>query len=661
MANYFDQYDEPKKATTEKPRYRGGYKPKSDPVQGFMSAMQGPTFGFLDEAVGGLSALGKIPQGTDAMAQQYLDARDAVRANVEDYQNNYPTLAALSRVAASAPTMVATPSFGLGKLATSPTSSRAAVMGANMLRAGLTGAMYGGLNAAGESKSEDLLGMLGDVAQGAGTSAALGGITPPLASILGGGVRRIATSPLNPLRDKSAASFAERKVAESLIRDLPTDAAVKNPTARSLAYQQWLGQGGRIADVGDDATRGLLDVVANLPGRGQRAVSKAIEERMATRGGQIVAAADKALGTGGAAFRNTVSELEKAAATEASPHYAKLQNVDIPVKGDLRNVLQQANKYLGGADEYAASIGVTGTGLKQALAGTPVIGVSGQRVQTAVAPLARLDALKQYLWDVEQGFVREGSKNQAAAIGGIRKRLTAELDNLSPKDAAGNSIYKMARDAYAGPSQLRDAAEIGRKAFSPDKDFAIADAIKDMSPSEIKAMRIGLVQAIKEKAGTQSGQTWLINNWKNPAHRDAIKLAFGEDANKFIASLQKFGKMKKLEQVGAGSQTFRREAGAEDLGMEPVQELAKATAAAKTGNLAGITDYIVKTANRLNVPEPVRNQIAKIMLMRGPEARAQLIKMGSMLEQLNRQQAAQAQVAGQFVGRINPWLLPEGQ
>ena len=95
--------------------------------------------------------------------------------------------------------------------------------------------------------------------------------------------------------------------------------------------------------------------------------------------------------------------------------------------------------------------------------------------------------------------------------------------------------------------------------------------------------------------------------------------------------------------------------------MELVQDLAKAMAAAKTGNLAGITDYIGKMANHLNVPEPVRNQIAKIMLMRGPEARAQLIKMGAMLEQLNRQQAAQAQAAGRFVGRINPWLMPEGQ
>lgn len=661
MANYFDQYDEPKKAPVQKQRYRGGYQPKSSPVQGFMSAMQGPTLGFLDEAVGGLSALGKIPQGTDAMVQQYRDARDAVRANVEDYEKDYPTLATLSRVAASAPTAVLLPQFKLGGLASSPTSSKAAVMGANMLRAGLTAGAYGAINAAGNSESEDGMGMLGDIALGGTSAAAMGGITPPVASVLGGGVRRIATSPLNPLRDKAVASFADRNVAESLLRDLPSDANVTNPTARQLAYQRWLGQGGRIVDVGDDATRGLLDVTANLPGKSGRAVTKAVEERMATRGGQMVAAADRALGTGGAAYKGTIDALEQKAITDAAPFYRQLQGVSIPVNGKLREVLQQANKHLGAADDYAASIGVSGVGLRQALVGTPVIDAAGNQIRTSVAPLSRFDALKQYLWDVEQGFVREGSKNQAASIGKIRKQLIAELDDLSPKDGTGQSIYKMARDAYAGPSQLRDAAEIGSKALGADKDFAISEAIRGMSRSEIDAMRVGLVHAIKEKAGTQSGQTWLINNWKNPTVRDRIKLAFGDQANSFIASLQKFGKMKKLEQVGVGSQTFRREAAADDLGVEPLQDLARATAAAKTGNLAGITDYIAKTANRLNVPEPVRNRISEILLMRGPEARAQLIKMGAMLEQLNRQQAAQAQVAGQFVGRINPWLMPEGQ
>ena len=66
--------------------------------------------------------------------------------------------------------------------------------------------------------------------------------------------------------------------------------------------------------------------------------------------------------------------------------------------------------YLGGADKYAETLGITGSGLREALKGANVVGVSGQRTRTAVAPLLRFDALKQYLYDVEQGYLREGSK-----------------------------------------------------------------------------------------------------------------------------------------------------------------------------------------------------------------------------------------------------------
>ena len=64
-------------------------------------------------------------------------------------------------------------------------------------------------------------------------------------------------------------------------------------------------------------------------------------------------------------------------------------------------------------------------------------------------------------------------------------------------------------------------------AFAPDKDFSVRQAIADLSESEVAAMRVGLMQAIREKAGDQSGQTWLMNNWKNPSTREKIQLAFG--------------------------------------------------------------------------------------------------------------------------------------
>ena len=40
------------------------------------------------------------------------------------------------------------------------------------------------------------------------------------------------------------------------------------------------------------------------------------------------------------------------------------RDVSLPVSGSLREVLQDANKYLGGADEYTAALGISSRGLR---------------------------------------------------------------------------------------------------------------------------------------------------------------------------------------------------------------------------------------------------------------------------------------------------------
>ena len=54
---------------------------------------------------------------------------------------------------------------------------------------------------------------------------------------------------------------------------------------------------------------------------------------------------------------------------------------------------------------------------------------------------------------MEQAYLREGSKSGCRDHCDFAVALIDELDKLSPKDAGGRSIYKLARDAYAGPSR----------------------------------------------------------------------------------------------------------------------------------------------------------------------------------------------------------------
>lgn len=635
------------------------------PLQGAVTALQGPLFGFLDEITGAIQGAKSVATGGD-FAPAYREGRDLIRGMESQYQRDYPTTATASKLMASAPVFVGGPQVLIKPVAGA--SSFANLM-RQMAGAGATAAGYGALTAAGESESQDRP-LLMDVLTGGASSAATAGASVPVVNILAGITGRAGRAlPVSPSTVSavvpdalkpagvSSSDFATRKVAEQLIRDQPTTANIRDPLGRALAYLRWMGKDARLVDVGGTQTHRTFDTLATLPGRTPEAAAVAVMERQAGRGAAIMREADKALGTRGAQFRQTVAELESAAAANAKPFYDQIRDVQLPVSGELRDVLQLANRHLAGADEYAASLGITGRGLREALVGTPVVGVSGNRVTTAVAPLSRFDALKQYLYDVEQKYLRDGSKNQAAAITAIRRRLIDELDKLSPKDAAGNSIYKMARDAYAGPSQLKDAAEVGRKAFAPDNDFAIREAIEGMSQSEIMAMRVGLMQAVREKAGTQAGQNWLMNNWKNPAVREKVQFAFGKDAGKFLDALNKQSKMKVLEaHIGGGSQTGSRAANADDLGVEAVQEAAAGAAAAKTGDVAGAMSWIAKLKAHTELPEPVRNEMGRIMLLKGDAAKAKLKEMAGLLDLIARQQAKQAATTGAFVGRQNPWL-----
>jgi hypothetical protein len=119
----------------------------------------------------------------------------------------------------------------------------------------------------------------------------------------------------------------------------------------------------------------------------------------------------------------------------------------------------------------------------------------------------------------------------------------------------------------------------------------------------------------------------------------------------------KQSKLKMLESsVGGGSQTATRGANAEDLGIEAVKEAAAGMASVKAGDVPGAMSWIARSSSSAYIPEPIRNEMGRILLMKGPEARAKLQQMAGILDLIARQQAKQAGTTGAFVGRQNPWL-----
>ena len=629
------------------------------PAQGLVTAMQGPLFGFLDEMTGAVYGAKSALTGGDYLPA-YREGRDVIRGAEEQFRKDYPKTAAIT------PLMAATPVFVGGPQVVwkaPQAASGAGVLARQIAGAGTTAAGYGALSSAGESESNDQK-LLRDVLTGGASSAATAGASVPIVNILTGitgragrmlppsaasGIAAAVPDALQPV-GMSRGDYATRKVAEQLIRDQPTTASVKDPLARALAYQRWMGRDARLVDVGGTQTHRTLDVLATLPGRTPEAAAQAAMQRQAGRGAAIMREADKALGTRGAQFQQTVDDLVRSRESAARPLYQRMRAMTVTVDDDLSSIIN-ASRDLGALGEARTMA----TALRQRFTLEDVPTASGMPVGMADLDMVKrgLDQLVRKETDAVTGKVSPKGMAYQSLLVDLRNKL----DDMTIDPQTGQSVYKAARDAFAGPSKLRDAAEIGRNAFAPDKNFAIREAIADMSESEVAAMRVGLMQAIREKAGGQAGQTWLMNNWKNPSVREKIQLAFGKDAGKFISALNKQSKMKVMESnIGSGAQTAGRLANADDLGIEAIKEAAAGAASAKAGDVPGAMSWIQKLVKRTDLPEPIRNEMGRILLLKGDAARAKLMEMSGLLDLIARQQAKQASAAGAFVGRQNPWL-----
>jgi len=177
-----------------------------------------------------------------------------------------------------------------------------------------------------------------------------------------------------------------------------------------------------------------------------------------------------------------------------------------------------------------------------------------------------------------------------------------------------------------------------------------------LNPSEAEAFRLGAAQALREKAGTVAGQTSLLAFWKEPTTTDKLKIVFGNDYRKFQATLVREAQLKAIEGTARGSQTVARLGAAEEMAGTAAQ-LGGALASGAAGHPAqaatGILGAVSKGTRRLAQPEAARNELARVLLKRGPEAERELAGLPAYIEGLNRTRSQRAALAGALSSQAN--------
>jgi hypothetical protein len=468
-----------------------------------------------------------------------------------------------------------------------------------------------------------MIDMMGRGAGGAVTGAVLQGVAP----IVGGAVNQVAQR----TSGGAAQREAQAKIAEALLRDATLK---QNVTQQAATRMGKLGPEARIADAGGENTRRLLDTLATLPGQTKQATERAIRERIAGRGERLMTAANQALGTRNAAFSDTLEALAETRSRNSGPLYKAIEGVTVTIDDETAQLLSRAH----GIDAEARKLFRSQTGTELPPLSSLTAG--------ATVPFKVLDSLKQSLYDSAQAAKRAGSNQQGAAWDSVRTELINKLDDLSPK-INGQSAYKMARDEFAGYSQMMDAAELGRKAMRGDL-LEVRNAMRGMGQSETEAFRVGVLEGLRDKAGRQAGQTEILSMWKNPATQERLRALFGNDYRKFASAVAAEERLKGLESVGRGSQTASRLFGAGDLDMSPLTDAASTLAAAKAGSPLGVLAGAQRFAQSVQMPEPVRDRMGSLLLSRNPD---DLRAMAEIARQVQQNRAAQAAGLGLLGGQ----------
>ena len=620
--------------TVESPAMvQGRQSDLSMPSKMGLAAAQGLTFNFAPKIAGaGAAGVDILQRGFDSTpTETYANTRDYIKGVNEQFRETNPKTAFASEVVGGLPLLL-TP---LGMTSKAKQTADALSAAQKMSMAAKMAGTQGTISAVGASDINpvtDPTEYAQDIAKKAAISAASGGVL----SGAGQGVYNVGSNVAQRYIPESAKDAARIKLAQALQRGSSADGS--NTVLNRVQREMGLNPNASIAQAGGPSALAQLDVLASMPGQAKTLVERRIREQQMFRPERLANAADEALGTQSKGFTATLDALTAVKKATADPLYKKLENVSLKIDDELQSLIQASRSAHGKAELLTELNRKLPLDISKLKAGDDV-------------PLNALDLIKQSLYDLGESARGEFGKatNTSRAYDDLRVSLTKKLEALSPADKNG-SIYRQALDAYAGPSQLGNAVVKGRTAMKQD-DIALSDLMGNMSPSELEAFRIGALQSLKDKVGTEAGQTSLLKMWKEPATSNRLKEIFGDNYQKFAQDVAKEARLKPLEQVGRGSGTFSRMAGAEDLGVMPTTMAAgKAVANVATGSPMAAAGEAVNVKNRIGqvinqMPETTRNELAKMLLLRGPTGQLEVENTAALIRALN-QRSTQLQTGG---------------
>jgi hypothetical protein len=588
------------------------------------SALQGLSFGFSDEAEAGIKAL--LGKGT------YEQNLASLQLAQEQFQQESPGVAMASEIAGAIPTALL---GGAGAFRGAQILSQAAPRVAQAISpgvAGIGGAAVGGGVASGVTgagTAEPGQRMAG-AAAAAPIGAALGPavrVAPQVVSALPG-VRQgldIGREALSKIPGVDIRTDFARRADVKLLQALQQDGFSPDQiAARIQAIKQSGYKPETIIEVGGESTRRLADVVAQYPGASQAARSLA-EERGGGQMQRVLTDFREAFRVNADAF-DLADDIIKKRDAAAGPLYRQAYQEGGVISDDRFMGFMKIPQF---KDSYVRARRIA------ALDGIDLPPDPTKMGDVGGFDLMTLDYIKRGLDDVLFTGKQPGSgmgKTELSKLKQKRNEFVAIIDE------AGPASYRQARQAFAGPTEVIDAIEEGKKFANMDAR-QLERQFARLSPAEQDGFKVGVYDAIRTNVNKGAdGRDVLSRVWSSPEKRDQIRVFLGDDTYNQLTT--QLGREKLIRQTDVkltgGSPTQPRQLAQREFEAEEgiVPQMAE------RGVLRGGLDYLLRS--NTGPGQPTAQALAPTIFSTDVARQLETMNRLRGLDELLRQEAARA-------------------
>ena len=586
------------------------------------SALQGLTFGFSDEAEAFIkSAVGQgtYEQNLSALnlAKQEFEAESPGQALTSELVGGLPYLALGGTGAVRGQQMLERFAPMISKIP-KPITAIGGATAVGGTSAGITGAGQAepGMRMAGAQE----LAPVGAAFGLGGTTAAKTIPKIPFVSQMLDVGKRMAGVPTD------FAQRADVKLLQALQRDgvSPADALARLQKIKSSNYKPET-----IIELGGENTRRLADIVAQYPGASQVARTL-VEERTAGQPIRVMQDFKSAFNVNADAVQ-LADDLIKQRSDLSKPLYQKAYQEGGVIKNDRINELMKLQAF---DDAYQRAIRIASyDGIELPKSASDIEKIGGFDLMT-------LDYIKRGLDDVLYNAKSPTSGIGKTELGKLKERR-AEFVRLI--DESGPESYKAARLAFAGPTEVLEAIELGSK-FSTTDARQLRKTFESLSPAEQEGFKIGVFDFIRTNINKGAdGADALRRVWGSPEKRDQIRVFLGEDTFNDLSTQLLREKVIRQTDTGMSRQSATVPRKIQQAEFEG--ETGVIPQMAEKGIVRGGIDYLLRSATGPGQPtaEALAPTLFSTDLMKQMEA---LSRLQSLDELLRRQAAQSAGVLG---------------